>query len=147
MKKYLEARSKVETLGYCNLKDFPWSEAGISIQAIAETIDYLQSCGFPPVFIFMYDQPWLLFESLFEPMSIVLDSADLQLDASVFAWALQALKPEVQIGQVGSNFGMAHRDYSFTNCHTADGKLSILTVWIPLVPVTLDNGCMYVVLG
>merc|ERR1712039_757710 len=28
---------------------------------------------------------------------------------------------------------------------TPDGKFSMVTTWIPIVPVTIDNGCMYVV--
>ena len=63
--------------------------------------------------------------------------------AQVFAWALQAADAET--GRVGSNFGRAHRDKSYADCHFPDARLGMLTTWIPLVPVTTRNGCMHVV--
>lgn len=42
----------------------------------------------------------------------------------VFAWALQ----RGVLGQVGSNFGQAHRDKSYEDCHS-DGRVGMLTTW------------------
>merc|ERR1711933_201756 len=95
------------------------------------------------VFIFMYDQAWLLWERLFDAMAGVLRCDRVEMDTSVFAWALEA--ENCSGAAVGSNFGRPHRDDSYSDCHTADGKLTIATVWVPLVPVTATSGCMYVV--
>ena len=41
----------------------------------------------------------------------------------------------LSIDSPGGNFGKPHRDDSFDQCHDADGRPSVLTVWVPLVPV------------
>ena len=61
--------------------------------------------------------------------------------SEVFAWALQ----DVSSKQVGSNFGRAHRDKSYAHSHFSDGRLGMVTTWVPVVPVTRSNGCMHVV--
>ncbi|CAK0799539.1 unnamed protein product [Prorocentrum cordatum] len=114
------------------------------MQAIADTMASLQERGVPPVFVFMYGEVWALWRSLFAAAAELLgvSEEELRLDASVFAWAL---RPAGAAGEVGSNFGRPHRDDSYSDCHTADGRLSILSMWLPVVPVTTSNGCMYVV--
>merc|ERR1712194_121657 len=119
-----------------------WEQAGISPQVVAATMQSLGHHGFPPVFIFMYDEPWLLFEQLFKVAASVLGCSAVEMDAAVFAWAL---RPAGEDGAVGSSFSRPHRDCSYDACHTEIGKPSALSVWIPLVHVTTDNGCMYVV--
>ena len=50
------------------------------------------------------------------------------------------------VEKVGVNFGTPHRDITYSNCHGAeDGKPDILSLWIPVVPVSTENGCMYVI--
>merc|ERR1712194_472615 len=90
----------------------------------------------------MYDEPWLLFEQLFKVVGDLLGCDAVEMDTSVFAWALQ---PVGDHGAVGSNFGRPHRDCTYNACHTADGAPNALSVWMPVVPVTIDSGCMYVV--
>ena len=65
--------------------------------------------------------------------------------AQVFAWALQPDADAAETGRVGSNFGRAHRDKSYADCHFSDARLGMLTTWVPLVPVTSSNGCIFVV--
>ena len=45
---------------------------GVSLRALSETIDALRVAGYPPVFILMYDQAWVLCERLFEAMEVLL---------------------------------------------------------------------------
>merc|ERR1740121_1044498 len=89
----------------------------------------------------MYDQAWLLLLELFAVAAAVLGTVAVDMSLTVFAWALQ---PGPGLGRVGGNFGQPHRDQSHSACHTADGRLSMLTVWVPLVPVTVESGCMHV---
>eukprot|EP00929_Paragymnodinium_shiwhaense_P010719 TRINITY_DN115636_c0_g1_i1.p1 TRINITY_DN115636_c0_g1~~TRINITY_DN115636_c0_g1_i1.p1 ORF type:complete len:271 (-),score=24.99 TRINITY_DN115636_c0_g1_i1:9-728(-) len=110
--------------------------------SVASTMDALREGGFPPVFIFMYDEIWLLCQELFGAMEAILQSKAVEMDASVFAWALQSLEAQ---DAIGSNFGQPHRDCSFKHAHSERGELTLLTVWVPVVPVTIDSGCMYVV--
>ena len=69
------------------------------------------------------------------------------LEASVYAWALE--KPELRADapgeMVGGNFGVPHRDAAYAVSHTAEGLPNILGLWIPVVDVTTENGCMFVV--
>jgi hypothetical protein len=41
--------------------------------------------------------------------------------------------------------GLPHRDYTYAETADAEGAPRLLSVWIPLNDITLDNGCMYVV--
>ena len=134
-----------------------WNGA-IPLDALSDTIDRLQSAGYPPVFILMYDQAWALCEQLFEAMEVIM-GPDVTLDTSLFAWALQrqqrqqakttggrskGLKePSDQV--VGNNFGTPHRDSRYSECHSADGTPTEISCWVPLVDVTTDNGCMMLV--
>lgn len=138
----VRSSSALKQSGYSRLEGISWEDAGISLQAVALTMESLRHHGFPPVFIFMYDEPWLLFEKLFEAVAGILDCDAVDMDTSVFAWAL---RPVGENGSVGSNFGRPHRDCTWKACHTASGHPSALSVWMPLVPVTIDSGCMYVI--
>ena len=67
-----------------------------------------------------------------------------------YAWALD--KPSIAKAgakakeKVGTNFGVPHRDITYKNCHSpVDGSPDILSLWIPVVDVDTDNGCMYVI--
>ena len=130
---------------------FDWSKADVDMDAIAATMDALKEDGWPPVFVYMFDQPWRLCAGMFELMGPILGFEDIELEASVFGWALD--KPtldELERQQTGEdkvwgNFGMPHRDLAFDKCHLKDGTPSVVSVWVPVTDATLDNGCMYVV--
>lgn len=128
-------------------ESFHWEDYGISFTALAETMANLVSAGWPPVFIFLFDQPWLLCLRLFDIMSPLLKDEKATLEASMHAWSLQRQPKDSSIREkVGGNFGVPHRDITYKNCHNIkDGSPDILSLWIPLVDVNSDNGCMYVV--
>ena len=150
--------------GYSQLPAIDWGAAGVSLSALAGATAQLERAGFPPVFLFMFDQPWLLCERLFDSARHLLgDTAE--LDEAVFAWALKSgavgggnggtgddgagrsggRGPAKAASHVGSNFGRPHRDSPYAACHTLAGQPSELSVWVPLVDVTTSNGCMLVV--
>eukprot|EP00933_Yihiella_yeosuensis_P027717 TRINITY_DN21603_c0_g1_i1.p1 TRINITY_DN21603_c0_g1~~TRINITY_DN21603_c0_g1_i1.p1 ORF type:complete len:233 (-),score=45.54 TRINITY_DN21603_c0_g1_i1:436-1134(-) len=109
-------------------------------------MDSLKERGFPPVFIFMYDQMWLMLLQIFRIAARLLESSSVEMSLACFAWALESgtLTPGVKGKRVGNNFGQPHRDKTYDKCHTEGGKLRMVTTWVPLVPATMDNGCMYV---
>jgi ectoine hydroxylase-related dioxygenase (phytanoyl-CoA dioxygenase family) len=109
-------------------------------------MDNLVNAGYPPVFIFLYDQPWKMCLRLFDAMCPILNDKEATLEASMHAWALQK-QPKNQFikEKVGGNFGVPHRDITYKNCHSIDGSPDILSLWIPLVDVSTDNGCMMVI--
>mmetsp|Transcript_130920 Transcript_130920/g.407136 ORF Transcript_130920/g.407136 Transcript_130920/m.407136 type:complete len:587 (-) Transcript_130920:163-1923(-) len=137
-----QARFQLESKGFCQFRDMAWEEIGISLQAVVATMDSLRDNGFPPVFIFMFDEPWLIFAKLLGTMAGILASKTMEMDTSIFAWALQLVDKCID---VGSNFGRPHRDCSYDDCHSANGDMTLVTVWLPVVPVTIDSGCIYVV--
>jgi len=139
---FAHLRADLDRAGYGRLPCDAWSEAGVPLQALANVMALLRARGFPPVFVYMYDQAWLLWQRLFDVMAVIMCDEAVELDASVFAWALQS---DGTRGKVGSNFGQPHRDDSYDECHTADGMPSTISVWLPLVTVTTNSGCMYVV--
>eukprot|EP00873_Tetraselmis_striata_P015641 jgi/Tetstr1/435905/TSEL_024791.t1 len=112
--------------------------------AIAATMRALVAAGWPPVFIFMYDELWQLLGRLFDVAAELLSAPadDVLLEASFFAWALQP--PGAAPARVGSNFGLPHRDYSHADAIRGDGSIRLLSVWLPVTDATLDNGCLYV---
>jgi len=52
--------------GFCSVKGVEWEALGVDFPAIARTMDALKAAGWPPVFVFMYDESWRLLEALFE---------------------------------------------------------------------------------
>jgi hypothetical protein len=133
--------------GHSCLSAIDWKAAGVPIQELAETVGSLRKAGYPPVFILMYDQAWLLCARLFDSLGAVMER-EVRLDTSLFAWSLlrpphnEAMPAEPLIG---NNFGEPHRDSRYAECHDPEGNATALSVWIPLVPVTSDSGCMMVI--
>lgn len=123
--------------GFCRVQ-MPFN----ALQELAVAMERLQQNGFPPVFVFVFDQPWQMLHELFQPVATLLGKSpdEMHMSLSVFAWALQCGVSE----QAGSNFGRAHRDKSYDDSHT-DGRVGMLTTWIPLTPVGPEDGCMHVV--
>eukprot|EP00854_Cymbomonas_tetramitiformis_P004955 gene4955-6039_t len=104
----------------------------------------LQEHGWPPIFIFMYDLTWKLVARLWRCAEALLES-ECVLEPSFAAFRLNAEKDSKGQRYVGNNFGLPHRDYSFADSVAPDGSLKLVSIWLPLNDVTLDNGCMYVV--
>lgn len=146
-----------------------WAAAGVSVEALAVGIERLGRAGFPPVFIFMYDEAWLLCAAVGSQLRALM-GPDAELDEACFAWALsasaspppqphlpsadeaavaatppQSREQSRETSHIGSNFGKPHRDSSYAASHTSSGAPSEISVWVPLNDVTTTNGCMLVV--
>jgi hypothetical protein len=141
--------------GFFVIPRFRWTlgDVGPGVEGLAAAMDSLKCAGWPPVFVYMYDQAWQLISQLWSVMEGFL-GADCVLEPSFFAWSVGPLKPES--GNVGSNFGLPHRDYPASEALYAAGEgpegvvggtqqPKLLSVWVPLNDATLDNGCMYAV--
>ena len=144
---------------------FTWGKKYNSIlQQIDATMESLKAAGWPPVFVFLFDEPWLLIDRLFELVAPILGPNCL-LETSMYGWALS--KPSniqneetkeqdkdtttsptttttTTAAEVGGNFPIPHRDNSFKECNFSDGTPSHLSTWMCINDVGLDNGCMHI---
>ena len=103
------------------------------IKALAEHIEKLQTQNFLPVFSFVYDEYWLLFEKLRDALSHVL-GADYQTMPAFWTWCLMPGNESVGFPP--------HRDRGRTSLFD-DGRTKCLTIWIALTDATAENGCIY----
>jgi hypothetical protein len=110
----------------------------------------LRQYGLPPVFIFVFDAAWLMLRQMFEVASSALGS-DCVMDDTFFAWllrpratAVSGSSAENTENHIGGNFGLPHRDFSFTESNLPDGTPKVVNVWVPVTDSTVDNGCMHV---
>ena len=137
------------------------------------TMESLKAAGWPPVFVFLFDEPWLLIDRLFELVAPLLGE-DCLLESSMYAWALSRSEAADTVdtaaaaaaaassvdgsattthtptattpraAEVGGNFPVPHRDNSFAEANFPDGSPSHLSTWMCINHVGLDNGCMHV---
>jgi ectoine hydroxylase-related dioxygenase (phytanoyl-CoA dioxygenase family) len=120
---------------------FSWgSDYQKILQNIDASMESLKNAGWPPVFVYLFDEPWLLIDRLFELVAPILGE-DCLLEASMYGWSLSR---EAEAAEVGGNFSLPHRDNSFADCNFSDGKPSHLSAWMCVNDVGLDNGCMHV---
>lgn len=105
-----------------------------SLAPIIATIQKLRALGFPPVFIFLYDEVWQLAYQLSSTISCLLGEQYWMLP-DFWAWYIDPAHTEAG--------WKPHRDKGYHSLR-ADGSPSSLTAWIPLTPATPLNGCMYI---
>ena len=130
----------------------------------------LRSRGLPPTFAFMYAAAWELLLNAW-PCAEAVVGEECVLEPSVAAFHLAYVEPEStesghdghddtrgdcgggtarqEVGNkqryVGTNFGVPHRDYTYSDSATASGEPRIVSVWVAVNDVSTSNGCMYVV--
>lgn len=100
---------------------------------IGEAVKACVSLGLPPVFVFLYDEPWACFQRL-SPVIGDLLGADYKLLPDFWAWHVDPLKSE--------SGWRPHRDKN-ANALNPDGTPKSLTVWIPLSEANPLNSCIY----
>lgn len=142
------ASSSTDSLSNPLRPTFRWgAEYEHMLSRIDATMDSLKAAGWPPVFVFLFDEPWLLIDRLFELVSPILGE-DCLLESSIYGWALSRSKPTTHAdgspAEVGGNFAVPHRDNSYADCNFPDGTPSHLSLWMCVNNVGLDNGCMHV---
>ena len=140
----------------------------VSINDLKDAVKKVQEIGWPPIFALVYDEFWYLLKEVHEVARGILGT-DCVLEPSIFIWSLQ--RKNAKEAKIGQNFGLPHRDFSYTESFFAsdsdsdsgsgsgsssgftagnsfDSSLQpepkILNVWIPLVDTTHNNGCLCV---
>lgn len=91
--------------------------------------------GLPPVFTFLFDEPWECFHRL-QPVLSHLLGHDYLLLPDFWTWHVDPSK-----GQSGWK---PHRDKGHWSL-AADGSPLSLTVWVPLSEANTLNSCMYII--
>jgi hypothetical protein len=73
-------RTSLLDRGFANVPKsvLDWESIGVDMAAISDTIQRLKDDGWPPVFVFMYDEPWRMCEALFEVMGPIMDDAEVR---------------------------------------------------------------------
>ena len=101
-------------------------------------IKALESEGIPAVYIYLFDQPWVLFSRLGQLIRYFL-GANFALLPNFWAWNIPARK--------GASGWPPHQDCQ-ARTRYSDGSggdiLLSLSLWLPLSDATLENGCMSV---
>ncbi|QDZ19970.1 hypothetical protein HOP50_03g24880 [Chloropicon primus] len=135
------SRERLLERGFLSLEDLVSKTVARRTRGI---IKALQDHNWPPVFSFVYDEPWGLVKQCWSSVEKILEGPCV-LEPSIAAFHLNHEKDNKNPGYMGTNFALPHRDYTYSASTFSDGSPKILSVWIPLNTVTLENGCMYVV--
>jgi hypothetical protein len=104
------------------------------VRSLLTLVLRLRQLGLPPVFAFVFDESWVLFDRLGALWTQALGPGWRALPA-FFAWYVPA--------DVEGAGWPPHRDR--LGSIGLDGNPQSLSVWIPLTPALPTNGCMYVV--
>lgn len=118
--------------GYFQLPPQDW---GIEVATLAAGVAALDTAGFPPVFLFMYDEAWFMFARLRGLLAAVLGES-FRMQPAFWAWHVNGKRE-------GAGWS-PHRDMGHKSL-LPDRSPKSLTVWLPLTEATPQNGCMYVV--
>ena len=102
---------------------------------IAAAIERCIGMGLPPVFVFLFDEPWECYHRL-KPVLTALLGEDYKLLPDFWAWHVDPTK-----AQSGWN---PHRDKGYWSLDKNGAPLS-LTVWMPLSDANPMNSCIYIV--
>lgn len=135
----------------CGLRDHlaahGWVQSAIpcvgGTNAILNGMRSIAKLGWPPAFVFMYDETWSLAKRVWK-MAETIIGAPCVMEPSFAAFNLRHHSSTGR-RHIGANFGQPHRDHSYSESCLSDGSPKILSVWIPLNNVDCTNGCMYVV--
>uniref|UniRef100_A0A7S4U7R1 Uncharacterized protein n=1 Tax=Guillardia theta TaxID=55529 RepID=A0A7S4U7R1_GUITH len=105
----------------------------------------LRRAGVPTFYIWMYDEPWKVMLRLWEAAEKLIGGPCV-LEPTFAAYHLDYHKAgESGNRYVGTNFSLPHRDYTYSDSYDSSGQPKVVTIWVPVSDVTLENGCMYVV--
>ena len=105
------------------------------LQLLSSEVEHLVKQGLPPVFVFVYDQAWLLPMRLHNFVQAYLTEEYIRLP-DFWCWY-------VNPDQEASGW-KPHRDKGYRTLDQ-DGLPEAITMWIPLTNATPLNGCMYVI--
>jgi hypothetical protein len=123
-------REEVVREGYFRLEDvLPVALVG----AMHDAVERLRAQRLPPVFLFLYDEPWTMGARLAALVEALLAGPYAQV-AGFWVWHLDAQREAAG--------WPPHRDLG-PHALYEGGAPKIITFWVPLTEATPDNGCMY----
>jgi hypothetical protein len=105
------------------------------MEKLAKALARLVGKGFPPNFVYVYDEFWQIFRNVSTLMKPLLGDM-IRLTTNLWAWFIPA-------NSDGAGFA-PHRDIVNAPAMRIDGAPLMITTWIPLRDVTTLNACMYV---
>lgn len=111
-----------------------WDEAVIGV--VRACVLGAVAAGLPPLFAFVHEAPWRLFQSATPFLAAVLGSPPKVLP-SFWAWCVSPRHDRAG--------WPPHRDRPHQVCLDPDGTPRSLSVWVPVTDATPENGCVYVV--
>ena len=140
-----KCRADLGKRGFCHVRLDSDAGAGTSGDAarllrLRRLLAALRGRGYPPAFLYMFDEALEVVRdlALFSAAALGCAPSDVELERSCFAWALDP-RAEAQ------NFGLPHRDYSYTESIGPGGSPTVVCAWTPLVDTSPENGCLYMV--
>jgi hypothetical protein len=110
----------------CDPADMACIEAGL---------DSLTRGGWPALFVFLFDQPWMVYGGLDGLLQWLLGPAYRRL-AACWAWRLER--------SADAAGWPPHRDRNFRTLNER-GEPQIVTLWVAVTDATPDNGCIHIV--
>eukprot|EP00026_Physarum_polycephalum_P010693 Phypoly_transcript_10867.p1 GENE.Phypoly_transcript_10867~~Phypoly_transcript_10867.p1 ORF type:complete len:357 (+),score=68.35 Phypoly_transcript_10867:196-1266(+) len=128
-------RNQILTEGFAELKNIDWGN--IKTQHIACAAANLQRHGWPPVFVLVYDEVWLMAFKLIGMLRAI--NSHLKFNMDFWTWYIDPLKTDKGKGP--------HRDRSLMPFEE-DGTERLpksASVWVALTDATPTNGCIYAV--
>lgn len=139
-----ELRSKLDSSGFL-MSDEVVGFVSERVEKIMKGMVALRDAGLPTFCVWMYDEPWEVMRVMWRRAEAIM-GGDCVLEPTVAAYHLNHKAASTDGNRyVGTNFALPHRDYTYGDTYDAEGKPQLLTVWVPVAEVTVDNGCMYVV--
>ncbi|KAL6756259.1 hypothetical protein V8C86DRAFT_99024 [Haematococcus lacustris] len=130
-------RQQIDREGACVVtpEQLPWQHVHWS--RLASAVEQLMQKGWPPTFLLMYDEVWHIIHQLDAVMQATTGNT---CNLDILAW-------HIDPRQGGAGFS-PHRDRqpdSAPDTFRPDGSAMYTTAWLPLVPATPDNSCLYVI--
>ncbi|PHQ70844.1 MAG: hypothetical protein COB93_04565 [Sneathiella sp.] len=108
----------------------------VEIRPLRQAMGVLRTQALPPVYIYLFDQPWQLFARL-RPLLRHFLGDQFAVLPNLWAWHLAA---------PGDRGWPLHRDCDAETVFNIgpDQLLMSLSLWLPLTDVDVDNGCMFI---
>ncbi|MBL4739574.1 MAG: phytanoyl-CoA dioxygenase family protein [Sneathiella sp.] len=107
------------------------------LEPLVRALEIFDEAKIPPAYIYIFDQPWVLFEKLRVLIAHLL-GAEYALLPNLWAWHLRSS---------GVTGWPPHRDCDSDTVFSVgpDQMLMSLSLWVPLTHADEDNGCMFVI--
>ena len=111
--------------GYINVEPL---QRNPNLEKLVKIVRKLKKMGWPPVFIYVFDEAWEIYSRIWIQMENLL-GGECVLEPSMFCYSLESQLKQVKRGTyVGGNFELPHRDHSSRESIDTQGRSMILSV-------------------